>query len=62
MSQAQVFAGEQAVHISSMGCGWLPFEYRNERKLAVMEPFSFSSFLICWKGVGGVGRCGPVLG
>ena len=30
-----------------------PFEYRNERQLAVMDAFS-SSFLICWKGVSGL--------
>ncbi len=36
-----------------MGCGWPPVEYRNERKLAVINAFP-SSFLMWWKGVDGV--------
>ena len=51
--------GGGPLHISLWVMDGCPFDYRNERKLAVMNTFP-SSFLICWKGldgVAGVDRC-----
>ena len=53
MSQAQIFAGSGPLHIAPWVVAGYPFEYRNERKLAVMNAFP-TSFLIWWKGVDGV--------
>ena len=53
MSQAQILAGAGRYTSLQWVVDGYPFEYRNERKLAVMNAFP-SSFLICWKGVDGV--------
>ena len=53
MSQAQIFAGAGCYTSLQWVVGSQSCEYRNERKLAVVNAFP-SSFLIYWKGVGGV--------